>query len=148
MFTSKVRSIAPSGWRCSNEVLRYCTVRLTELEWRFALLHRQAASGALTADGWGTLPLSDGWSNPPPFWRLGVPPFQAARGAVTTDGWASLHSLQLTVTLPLSDGWVYQPSGRKGRCDGLLLPPFIMFYFKYFHVPCIACCIWIFFGLL
>jgi hypothetical protein len=88
----------------------YCTVRLTVLEWGFVLLHRQAARGALTAGGWGyhlyltaesTLPLSDGWVYPHPFWRLGVPsPFLTAR-----------------CTLPISDGLVYhctpfpEPSG-------------------------------------
>jgi hypothetical protein len=148
-----VRSIAPSGWRCSNEVLRYCTVRLTELEWGFALLHRQAARGALTAVGLGTLPLSDGWSEATPFLTAGA-------------------------TLPLSDGWVYllsRPLGALWRLTvGPLytvyswrLPspfltagctnrqaargavtaycyhhaPFIMCNFKYFHIPCFACCI-------
>ncbi len=50
------------------------TVGLTVLEWGFALLHRQAARGALTADGWGVslVSTSDGWSYPNPFWRLGV----------------------------------------------------------------------------
>jgi hypothetical protein len=48
----------------------YCTVGLTVLEWGFALLHRQAARGALAADGWGYPSLvstSDGWSYPTPF---------------------------------------------------------------------------------
>ncbi|XP_046643445.1 nucleoside diphosphate kinase-like [Daphnia pulicaria] len=40
----------------------YCTVGLTVLEWGFALLHRQAARGALTADGWG--PPTPGHSKP------------------------------------------------------------------------------------
>ncbi len=130
----RVRSIAPSGWRCSNEVLRYCSVRLTELEWRFALLHRQAARGALTADGRGTLPLSDGWVYllyrplgslwrltvrplytvyswrlPSPFLMAGCTNRQAARGAVTAD------------------------------CNHYA--PFIICYFKYLHVPWFACCI-------
>jgi hypothetical protein len=45
----------------------YCTVRLTVLERGFALLHRQAARGALTADGWGVPCPLYCWVYPTPF---------------------------------------------------------------------------------
>jgi hypothetical protein len=52
---SRVKSQSNFLLICSRKF--YCTVGLTVLEWGFALLHRQAARGALTADGWG-VPLS------------------------------------------------------------------------------------------
>jgi hypothetical protein len=86
------------------------------LEWGFALLHRQAARGALTADGWGYPSLvstSDGWSYPTPFWRLGVVrtlsplswtvrPLEAL-WRLTVGGFPVLSTAGCT--LPLSDGW-------------------------------------------
>jgi hypothetical protein len=111
-------SIAPSGWRCSNGVLCYCTVRPLGALWRLvvggtiSILRLNLPSPFLTAGC--TLTLSDGWVYPHPFWRLGVPspyltawcttvpPFrnrQATRGAVTAGtlyGW-------VLFTLPFSD---------------------------------------------
>jgi hypothetical protein len=47
-----------------------------------ALLHRQAARGALTADGCGTLPLPDGWSKPTRSWWLVDYPRQRRCGLI------------------------------------------------------------------
>jgi hypothetical protein len=87
-------AIAPSGWRSSNEVLHYCTVRPLGVLWRLTVGGTPLVS---TSDGWSypaTLPFSDDWVLYGPF-----PPFlnrQAARGAVKADGWGC----------PLY-GWVY-----------------------------------------
>jgi hypothetical protein len=96
-------SIAPSGWRCSNGVLRYCTVRPLGALWR------------LTVGGYPSLvSTSDGWSYPTPFWRLGVvrtlSPLSWTVRPVEALWRPGVPSPFLTAgcTLPLSDGWVYR----------------------------------------
>jgi hypothetical protein len=80
-------SIAPSGWRCSNAVLRYCTVRPIGALWRLTagVPSLFLTAGAKLPPSWRlarSYPLPDGWSNPPPFWRL-------ARSYPLPDGWSN-----------------------------------------------------------
>ena len=65
-------------------------------------MHRQADRGALTADGWGTLPLSDGWSEATPFLTAGAT-------LSLTDGWSCYPFLTAGATQPVPDGWSTTP---------------------------------------
>jgi hypothetical protein len=74
------------------------------LECCFALLHRQADRGALTADGWGTLPLSDGWREATPFLTAGAT-------LPLSDGWREATPfLTAGATQPVPDGWLTTPN--------------------------------------
>jgi hypothetical protein len=93
-------SIAPSGWRCSNGVLRYCTVRPLEALWRLGV------------------PLSSLY-----IWRLGIrtlsPLSRTVRplGALWRPGVPSPY-LTAGCALPLSDGWVYPPFQNRQAARG------------------------------
>jgi hypothetical protein len=94
----RVESIAPSGWRCSNGVLRYCTVRPLGALWR------------PTVGGTGypsVVSTSDGWSYPTPFWRLGVRTLSIPDPTLsrTIRPLGALWRPGVPSALPLSDGW-------------------------------------------